>query len=139
MATIENAKSPALVVWEQKLRLARSGMLPFREGYGAQRRYVIGEGVRQWFDKQNHAVLDKIAQLLLENSHGLEMFTDFALEEERKRQEEEQKRQEEEKQKRQEEELEAVNREITELSAHFRATLPLLKMKKEQLHKKGKQ
>ena len=97
MATIENTKSPALKDWELKLRLALSGMPPFREGYGAQRRYVPGEGVRQWFDKQNHAVLDKIAQMLLENSHGLEIFTDFALEEERKRQEEEErKRQEEE-------------------------------------------
>ena len=99
MATIENTKSPALMDWERKLRLARSGMLPFSEGYGAQRRYVIGEGVRQWFDKQNHAVLDRIAQLLLENSHGLEMFTDFALEDERKRQEEEERKRREEEER----------------------------------------
>ena len=110
MATIENAKSPALMDWERKLRLARSGMLPFREGYGAQRRYVHGEGVRQWFDKQNHAVLDRIAQLLLENSHGLEIFTDFALEEERKRQEEEEERKRREEEERDDEEETPVTR-----------------------------
>ena len=110
MATIENTKSPALMDWERKLRLARSGMLPFREGYDAQRRYVPGEGVRQWFDKQNHAVLDRIAQLLLENSHGLEMFTDFALEEERKRQEEEERKRREEEESDDEEEIPPVTR-----------------------------
>tara|TARA_B100000427_G_C15399201_1_gene546852 strand:+ start:238 stop:597 length:360 start_codon:yes stop_codon:yes gene_type:complete len=94
MTTFNDAKSPALNDWEWKLRLALSGSLPFSEGYGAQRRYVHGDGLRQWFDKQNHAVLNKIARLLLEDSHGLEMFTDFALEE--KRQEEERKRREEE-------------------------------------------
>ena len=94
MTTFNDAKSPALNDWEWKLRLALSGSLPFSEGYGAQRRYVYGDGLRQWFDKQNHAVLNKIARLLLEDSHGLEMFTDFALEE--KRQEEERKRREEE-------------------------------------------
>lgn len=94
MTTFDNnTKSRNLKVWEGKLRVALTGMLPFNEEYGAQRRYMVGEGVRQWFDKQNHAVLDKIARLLLENSHGLEMFTDFALEEQRK--EDERKREEE--------------------------------------------
>ena len=94
MTTFDNnTKSRNLKVWEEKLRVALTGMLPFNEEYGAQRRYMVGEGVRQWFDKQNHAVLDKIARLLLENSHGLEMFTDFALEEQRK--EDERKREEE--------------------------------------------
>ena len=103
MATIENTKSRNLKDWEHKLRLAQSGALSFgSEGYGAQRRYMNGDGVRQWFDKQNHTVLNKIARLLLEDSHGLEMFTDFALEEE-KRQEEE--RQEEERKRREEEDI----------------------------------
>ena len=85
MTTIENTKSCNLKVWAGKLRVALTGALSFgSEGYGAQRRYMNGDGVRQWFDKQNHTVLNKIARLLLEDSHGLEMFTDFALEEEKR-------------------------------------------------------
>ena len=99
------------------MRVALTGMLPFNEEYGAQRRYMNGEGVRQWFDKQNHAVLNKIARLLLEDSHGLEMFTDFALEEE--------KRQEEERQEEEEAELtmvaqlEAENAELRSKLVNF--------------------
>ena len=165
MTTFDNnTKSRNLKVWEGKLRVALTGMLPFNEEYGAQRRYMVGEGVRQWFDKQNHAVLDKIARLLLENSHGLEMFTDFALEEEKRQEEERQEEEEaeltmvaqleaenaelrrklvnfgriveeEEAERTRAEQLQAVHRDLTELRSDFQRKQHVLNMKKERLRK----